>query len=183
LNVYKTSGGSDFNWLSAQILVHSDASYGSNSSVGTSGHVQLGNSAWMYAGRTITHELGHYEFTLGDEYTVYRCSNDLSRACSAGCPGGSCVNANTVASLARSCQNSAHGMCVMEYNTEEYCTPDVHTPNNDQQDRNHESCWETIKRKNSWVQMPAHVQDLTVGPCRSGAVTGCLGGLVQWIVH
>jgi hypothetical protein len=137
----------------------------------------------MYAGRTITHELGHYEFTLGDEYTVYRCSNDLSRACSAGCPGGSCVNANTVASLARSCQNSAHGMCVMEYNTEEYCTPDVHTPNNDQQDRNHESCWETIKRKNSWVQMPAHVQDLTVGPCRSGAVTGCLGGLVQWIVH
>jgi hypothetical protein len=140
-------------------------------------------SAWLGSYATLVHELGHYKFRLGDEYTVYRFHNSQWE------------NAGDDPSLRRWCGPGAQGRChsIMQtqyhedgfflnggissdvHGTSEFCTPtgdNAHTPvdsagataDTDQdEDNNGESCWATIHRLNAAMQIPSGAP--LAGPC------------------
>lgn len=140
------------------------------------GRVVLGlNHPYFYSYGTIVHELGHYEFALGDSYTVYRVIN------------GEWVNANTHPELRRynGFLPPARGRTLMEQQytpwstgrgSSEFTTPSG--PNSARrpidaagepslthqcEHNNEESDWETIARYSVAVVMPDG--DPLPGPC------------------
>lgn len=190
--------GNWWDWLTADLQVRNDCAPGETSETLATGmpwpisQVVLCNDSWNSSDKTIAHELGHYKFTLGDEYTVQsngKTCNDVSKD-------------PKYATLCRSCPDNrstakATSMCLMtqiltdeHFNTQyengatvflhEYCTKDVHNNDTDQGARNHKSCWETIKDKFSWVQMPSASTAVRPGPCRDANATSCAAALVIW---
>ena len=121
--------------------------------------------------KAITHELGHAQFGLGDEYTAYQKCANLShwRILGSDHDYGDMVNSNKGghSDLARTCP-----ACIMENpTTSEFC---IHNdqinnhnsaiPENHQQTLNHQSCWETIlANTTAQVKMPSAAP--LPGPC------------------
>ena len=135
------------------------------------GYIVLGKDispveeGWWHAYSTIVHELGHYNFGLGDEYTD-RPGGSQNRYCR------STVRSGTLMDRAYHPTWRSDGIS-------EFCTPSgasrvnsAHDPRDlatgstaqtAQDTANHESCWQTIHDYNNAIQIPS--ADPLPGPC------------------
>jgi hypothetical protein len=157
----------------AEVVVHLTTE--ADAKAGWGSRVRLGISdEWYHNYGTIVHELGHYLWNLGDEYTStagVQPSQDPSvrRYC-----GFTTGRTRSIMEL----QYFEDNTWALGRGSSEFCTADgpnsQHRPINangetaaNVQDSRHngEACWETIRRLNVSVVMPASGQDPLPGPC------------------